>query len=142
MKPALCFDWKNGLVVLLFVLSGTGLRAQGNPDDSYGWVDKVRYYTKVSVELAKQLDKVKSQYQYDQLVKNIPTGNLGFFMMYEFRNAPVSRTQRGALDVPGRTGMGSQASLGLPAIFQENRSLAPERPPFLDNMAVQAGLEL
>lgn len=142
MKPAPCFDWKNGLVVLLFVVSGTGLRAQGIDDLLDGWGDKARKYTKVSVELAKQLDKVKSQYQYDQLVKNIPTGNLGFFMMYEFRNAPVSRSQRGAIDIPGRTGMGSQASLGLPTIFQESSSVARERPPFMDNLAVQAGLEI
>lgn len=136
------FNHKNLLAALLLVWPAA-LHAQGIGELLNDWGAKTRAYTKVSVELAKQLDRYKSQSQYDQLVKNIPTGNLGFFMMYQFRNAPVSGTQRSSLGVPGRTGMGSQASLNL-LIPADAGSIpfAPEPPPFLNHLAVQAGLEL
>ena len=128
----------------LLAWPGTGLHAQGIDSDFNDWGDKTRKYVKASVELAKQLNKVKSTYQYDQLVKNIPTGNLGFFMMYEFRNAPVSKTDRHSwLDAPGRAGLGNQTALGLPtAVEVGNAAFAPEPVPFRDHLAVQAGLEI
>jgi hypothetical protein len=135
------FGPKKLLLVGLVLLAPASLRAQ----DLDAWGDQARYYTQVSVELAKQLDKVKSQYQYDQLVKNIPTGNLGFFLMYQFRNAPVSKTDRsrGWLDAPNRVGMSNQTALDLPTIPESGETVpAPAPTPFLDHLAVQAGLEL
>lgn len=72
-------------LVNVFVLFQNN-RAHGQIDIGKS-IKEARRIAKISVDLSKQLSKVKSQYQYDELVKQVPTANLGFFMAHQFRFA-------------------------------------------------------